>query len=74
MSIVHESWSNDVVKIFAFSCKVAEIKGHVIVIGWDVSDAACEMAKFELGWETREVNFEVTIDIEHKDSLHPDLV
>lgn len=44
-------------------------QGRVNVVGWDISDAACEMAKFEIGWETRDTNFKVNVEIERKNSL-----
>jgi len=44
-------------------------KGNVNIIGWDISEIACAMAKYELGWELRSVNFNVNITIECKDSL-----
>jgi len=51
--------------------RVSNYKGQVAIIGRDIDDAACEMAKFEIGWELRDVNFEVNINIEQKDSLDP---
>lgn len=44
--------------------------GKVSIIGWDISDTACAMARFELGWEARYVSINVIIDIQCKDSLN----
>jgi hypothetical protein len=43
--------------------------GRVHVIGWDISDIACAMARYELGWEIQSVPFSVTMTIDCKDSI-----
>jgi adenine-specific DNA-methyltransferase len=47
-------------------------QAQITVMGWDISDAACEMAKFEIGWETRDINFKVNMEIECRNSLDSD--
>lgn len=49
--------------------RLMKYQGQVNIIGWDISDAACEMAKFEIGWETRDIDFKVNVEIECKNSL-----
>lgn len=44
----------------------------VHLIGWDVSEAACDMARFALAWERRGMAADVTIDIQAADSLDED--
>jgi type I restriction-modification system DNA methylase subunit len=41
--------------------------GRVHVIGWDISDIACAMARYELGWEITKCSFSVTMTIDCKD-------
>jgi adenine-specific DNA-methyltransferase len=43
--------------------------GTVRVIGYDISPAACEMARFVLAWETRDLRDRVRLEIECRDSL-----
>jgi adenine-specific DNA-methyltransferase len=49
--------------------RISNYGGRATVIGWDISEAACDMAKFEIGWELRDINFQVDINIERRDSL-----
>jgi hypothetical protein len=43
-------------------------RGDVHLVGWDISEAACDMAKFSLAWEARRAS-NATIDISCLDSL-----
>lgn len=43
--------------------------GTIKLIGWDISRAACDMARFILDWEAAFVSAPITIDIENRDSL-----
>jgi hypothetical protein len=43
--------------------------GEVDIIGWDISEIACAMARYEIGWELRNIKFDVNTRIECKDSL-----
>ncbi len=45
--------------------------GHITLLGWDLSEAACDMARFGLGWELRGQRGHATVRIEHADSLAP---
>ena len=44
-------------------------KGTVELIGWDVSPAACDMARFLLAWEKHQDPFEVKVEVRLTDSL-----
>lgn len=46
-----------------------QFSGMVRVIGYDISTAACEMARFVLAWETRDLRDRVKLEIECRDSL-----
>lgn len=46
-----------------------QFQGTVRIIGYDVSPAACEMARFVLAWETRDFRNRVRLEIECRDSL-----
>jgi adenine-specific DNA-methyltransferase len=49
--------------------------GKVRIIGWDISKAACDMAKFALSWEIRWLKKEkISVDIRYLDSLEPENV
>lgn len=43
--------------------------GHLKLIGWDVSEAASDMARFVLGWEKRNTGINVEYEINCIDSL-----
>lgn len=43
--------------------------GHVRLVGWDISPAACDMANFLLSWESRGNGSRIKIDIECRDSI-----
>lgn len=46
--------------------------GDVNFIGWDISPAACDMARFVLAWESRGLPNTITVEIECRDSLAPE--
>lgn len=54
--------------------KLLNFKGHIKILGWDISKTACDMAKFILAWELRDISTIVDVEIKHTDSLDPDLV
>jgi predicted RNA methylase len=43
--------------------------GQIRIIGWDISEAACDMASFVLAWETRDIRGQVDVEIRCVDSL-----
>ncbi len=49
--------------------KINSYNGKVKLIGWDISQAACDMAKFVLAWESKTNVDQVEIVIECLDSL-----
>lgn len=46
-----------------------EYRGQIRIIGWDISEAACDMANFILAWETRGIQDRVNVEIRCVDSL-----
>ncbi|MBL7693433.1 MAG: SAM-dependent DNA methyltransferase [Ferruginibacter sp.] len=53
--------------------KMLDYTGQVTIVGWDISDIACEMAKFVLTYESRcEWNNQVEIFVELRNSLEYD--
>ncbi len=52
--------------------RLKEFDGKIKLIGWDVSKAACDMAKFVLAWESRGFEKNVAIDIQCRDLLAED--
>lgn len=52
--------------------KLKQFTGKVLLRGWDISEYACAMARYELGWERRGIQFPVDIQIECRDSLSSD--
>jgi adenine-specific DNA-methyltransferase len=52
--------------------RLKEFAGKIKLVGWDVSEAACDMAKFVLAWECRGFEKNVVIDIQCRDSLAKD--
>ena len=51
--------------------ELAEYKGDVKLIGWDVSRAACDMAGFILSWECSGSSINADVEIRCVDSLDP---
>jgi adenine-specific DNA-methyltransferase len=49
--------------------KIRQYKGTIKLIGWDVSQAACDMAAFLLSWESRGHNTEIVTDLRCVDSI-----
>jgi len=49
--------------------KIKEYKGHITLIGWDISQAACDMARFILSWEMRGYENRISADIRCLDSI-----
>lgn len=50
--------------------KMLNYTGQITIQGWDISEIACEMARFVLSYESRtEWNGKVKIDISNRDSL-----
>lgn len=54
--------------------KLAGEQRPIRIIGWDVSQAACDMANFVMAWETRNMPVPPDIDIRRVDSLAEDQV
>lgn len=52
--------------------KIRNYQGRITIIGWDISEAACDMARFEIGWELRSAAFQVDMNIEQRDSISVD--
>jgi len=52
--------------------KLKRFGGQIKLIGWDDSEAACDMANFVLAWETRDIRTDVTVQIRCTNSLHSD--
>lgn len=51
--------------------RLQKYSGHLRLIGWDISDAACAMARFALAWDIRNESPSVQVEIRHCDSLAP---
>ncbi len=51
---------------------IKKYRGKIKLIGWDISPAACDMARFGLAWEMRGHNTQVNMQIECVDSLSSD--
>lgn len=49
--------------------KLKKFTGKLTLRGWDISETACAMAKYELGWELRGIQFNVDVQIECRNSL-----
>lgn len=49
--------------------KISGYAGRVTLIGWDISQAACDMARFILSWETRGQEGRIIADIRCHDSI-----
>jgi len=43
-------------------------KGSLKLIGWDISPAACDMARFVLSWERSKDQYSTAFDVQHTDS------
>ncbi|MBA2736877.1 MAG: N-6 DNA methylase, partial [Pyrinomonadaceae bacterium] len=52
--------------------RLKEFTGEITLVGWDVSEAACDMARFVLAWESRGYEKNVVIDVQCRDSLAED--
>jgi len=46
--------------------------GHIKLMGWDISEAACDMANFVLAWEIRDTQANATVEISRLNSLSID--
>lgn len=53
--------------------KLRGYSGAVHLVGFDLSQAACDMANFVLAWEAREYPGQVTVDIRCGDALDPEI-
>ena len=56
------------------SLRQLELRGYpgkVKIIGWDISQAACDMAQFVLAWERRNTEAQVEVEVRCVDSLEP---
>ncbi len=49
--------------------RLKDYEGLVRVIGWDISQTACDMARFVLGWEKARDKRSIEVDIHQTDSL-----
>jgi adenine-specific DNA-methyltransferase len=49
--------------------RLQKYSGHLRLIGWDISDAACAMARFALAWDLRSEPRNVQVEIRRCDSL-----
>jgi len=49
--------------------RLSGFTGVVVLKGWDISPAACDMARFLLAWEKKHDSREVRVEIAQKDSL-----
>ena len=49
--------------------RIGKFTGKINLIGWDISQAACDMASFVLAWEREKDAGEVTIKISRIDSM-----
>jgi len=49
--------------------KLCQYKGQINLIGWDISRAACDIARFSLAWESRTLPGIVNVDIQNTDSM-----
>jgi predicted RNA methylase len=49
--------------------KLSGYKGEVKIIGWDISQAACDMANYILAWEIRGYEKQISVDIRCHDSI-----
>lgn len=48
---------------------VLNFKGSIRLIGWDISNAACDMAKYILSWEKKGKRANIEVEIHCKNSL-----
>jgi len=49
--------------------KLSNYEGKINLIGWDISRAACDIARFSLAWEARTLPGIVEVDIQNTDSM-----
>jgi adenine-specific DNA-methyltransferase len=49
--------------------KLCSFTGKIVLIGWDISPAACDTAQFVLAWERRDAIGHVEIDIQNANSM-----
>ena len=49
--------------------KLSDYNGGINLIGWDISRAACDIARFSLAWEVRTLPGIVEVDIQNTDSM-----
>lgn len=49
--------------------RLSDFRGQVHIVGWDISQAACDTARFVLGWEQKGLPAEVSVDVKNVDSL-----
>ncbi len=49
--------------------RLQRYSGRLRLIGWDISDAACAMARFALAWDLRNEPAAVNVEIRRRDSL-----
>ncbi len=49
--------------------RIANFAGKINLIGWDISQAACDMASFVLAWEKARDDYEVAYEISRADSM-----
>lgn len=52
--------------------KLKGYTGAIKLVGWDISEAACDMANFILAWETRNIQAKVSVKISCVNSLFSD--
>lgn len=49
--------------------RLQKYSGHLRLVGWDISDGACAMARFALAWDLRSQATNVQIEVRQCDSL-----
>ena len=52
--------------------RISSFTGKINLIGWDISQAACDMASFVLAWEKDKDDQEVAYEISLADSMGQD--
>lgn len=65
--------SGEFLREFVRQVRLAHYKGRLNLVGFDVSEPACEMARFVLAWEKRHDKYGVSVNIKRADSLAPEL-
>jgi adenine-specific DNA-methyltransferase len=64
--------SGEFLREFLRQVRMKGYKGNIVVVGWDISPAAIDMARYILNYEVRSYQSSVQINIQIKDALQED--